>query len=55
MSGSYLLAEEGGPRNRIGGISVSLSSSDGQVIGGSVGMLIAAGPVQVLPLGLFFV
>ncbi|PKI53981.1 hypothetical protein CRG98_025592 [Punica granatum] len=48
LSGSYLLAEEGGPRNRTGGISVSLSSPDGHVIGGSVGMLIAAGPVQVV-------
>lgn len=48
LSGSYLLAEDGGPRNRTGGVSVSLSSPDGHVIGGSVGMLIAAGPVQVV-------
>lgn len=41
-------AETGGPRNRIGGISVSLCSPDGHVIGGGVGgMLIAASPVQV--------
>lgn len=47
MSGSYLVAEEGGPRNRTGGLSVSLSSADGHVIGGGVGgMLIASGPVQ---------
>lgn len=52
MSGSYLLAEEGGPHNRTGGVSVSLSSPDGHVIGGSAGMLIAAGPVQVYSLGL---
>ncbi|KAK4802667.1 hypothetical protein SAY86_000870 [Trapa natans] len=48
LSGSYLVAEEGGPRDRAGGISASLSSSDGRVIGGSVGMLIAASPVQVV-------
>ncbi|XP_034709243.1 AT-hook motif nuclear-localized protein 5 [Vitis riparia] len=49
LSGSYLPAETGGPRNRIGGISVSLCSSDGHVIGGGVGgMLIAASPVQVV-------
>lgn len=42
-----MVAEEGGPRNRTGGLSVSLSSADGHVIGGGVGgMLIASGPVQ---------
>ncbi|XP_047327467.1 AT-hook motif nuclear-localized protein 5-like [Impatiens glandulifera] len=49
LSGSYLVAENGGPRSRTGGISVSLCSSDGHVIGGAVGgMLTAAGPVQVV-------
>ncbi|XP_021815486.1 AT-hook motif nuclear-localized protein 5 [Prunus avium] len=48
LSGSYLVAEDGGPRNRTGGISVSLSSPDGHVIGGAVAMLIAATPVQVV-------
>nr|KYP67282.1 Putative DNA-binding protein ESCAROLA [Cajanus cajan] len=48
LSGSYLVAEEGGPRNRTGGMSVSLSSPDGQVIGGGVTRLIAASPVQVV-------
>ncbi|XP_057978333.1 AT-hook motif nuclear-localized protein 5 [Malania oleifera] len=48
LSGSYLLSESGGPRSRVGGINVSLSSPDGHVIGGAVGMLIAAGPVQVV-------
>lgn len=48
LSGSYLVAEDGGPRNRTGGISVSLSSPDGHVIGGGVAVLMAAGPVQVL-------
>ncbi|XP_062027739.1 AT-hook motif nuclear-localized protein 5-like [Rosa rugosa] len=48
LSGSYLVAEDGGPRDRTGGISVSLSSSDGHVIGGAVAMLIAATPVQIV-------
>ncbi|KAA8520826.1 hypothetical protein F0562_011499 [Nyssa sinensis] len=49
LSGSYLLAESGGPHNRTGGLSVSLCSPDGHVIGGGVGgMLIAASPVQVV-------
>ncbi|KDP25444.1 hypothetical protein JCGZ_20600 [Jatropha curcas] len=48
MSGSYLVSEDGGPRNRTGGISASLSTPDGHVIGGAIGMLIAAGPVQVV-------
>ena len=47
LSGSYLVAEDGGPRNRTGGVSVSLSSPDGHVIGGGVAMLMAASPVQV--------
>jgi len=42
-----LVAEDGGPHNRTGGISVSLSSTDGHVIGGGVARLIAASPVQV--------
>ncbi|KAH7550303.1 hypothetical protein ACOSP7_024454 [Xanthoceras sorbifolium] len=48
LSGSYLVAEDGGPRSRTGGISVSLSSPDGQVFGGGVAMLTAASPVQVV-------
>ncbi|GAV57936.1 AT_hook domain-containing protein/DUF296 domain-containing protein [Cephalotus follicularis] len=48
LSGSYLLAEDGGPRNRSGGISASLSSPDGHVIGGGVGRLIALSPAQVV-------
>lgn len=48
LSGSYLVAEDGGPRNRTGGVSVSLSSPDGHVIGGGVAVLIAASPVQVV-------
>ncbi|KAF3950730.1 hypothetical protein CMV_023550, partial [Castanea mollissima] len=48
LSGSYLVAEDGGPRNRTGGISASLSSADGHVIGGGIAMLIASSPVQVV-------
>lgn len=49
LSGSYLPANSGGSRNRTGGLSVSLASPDGRVIGGGVGgMLIAASPVQVI-------
>ncbi|KAJ1416112.1 PPC domain [Sesbania bispinosa] len=48
LSGSYLVAEDGGPRNRTGRVSVSLSSPDGHVIGGGVARLIAASSVQVV-------
>ncbi|XP_044494119.1 AT-hook motif nuclear-localized protein 11 [Mangifera indica] len=49
LSGSYLVTSSGGPRNRSGGLSVSLASSDGRIIGGGVGgMLIAASTVQVI-------
>ncbi|KAG8479641.1 hypothetical protein CXB51_029396 [Gossypium anomalum] len=46
LSGSYVRNETGG---RTGGLSVCLSSGDGQIIGGGVGgPLRAAGPVQVI-------
>ncbi|KAG6749497.1 hypothetical protein POTOM_046548 [Populus tomentosa] len=49
LSGSYLLTNDGGSHNRSGGLSVSLASPDGRVIGGGVGgVLIAASPVQVI-------
>ncbi|XP_074317735.1 AT-hook motif nuclear-localized protein 5-like [Silene latifolia] len=49
LSGSYLVAETGGPRSRTGGVNVSLSSPDGHVIGGAVsGTLVASRPVQVV-------
>ncbi|GLJ55355.1 hypothetical protein SUGI_1187790 [Cryptomeria japonica] len=49
LSGSFLLTENGGARSRTGGLSVSLASPDGRVIGGGVaGMLMAASPVQVV-------
>lgn len=42
-------SEIGGTKSRSGGMSVSLAGSDGRVMGGGLaGMLIAAGPVQVL-------
>ncbi|KAL3536829.1 hypothetical protein ACH5RR_000195 [Cinchona calisaya] len=49
LSGSYLISANSGSHNRIGGLSVSLASPDGRVIGGGVGgVLIAASPVQVI-------
>lgn len=49
LSGSYLMTDESGSRSRSGGLSISLSSPDGRVIGGGVGgLLIAATPVQVI-------
>lgn len=40
--------ETGGMRNRSGGMSVSLASPDGRVVGGGVaGLLVAASPIQV--------
>ncbi|XP_043717053.1 AT-hook motif nuclear-localized protein 10-like [Telopea speciosissima] len=49
LTGSFLLTEDGGTRSRTGGLSVSLAGSDGRVLGGGVaGMLMAAGPVQVI-------
>ncbi|KAJ8900469.1 hypothetical protein K2173_025246 [Erythroxylum novogranatense] len=49
LSGSYLLTGSGSSRNRTGGLSVSLASPDGRVVGGGVGgVLIAASPVQVI-------
>ncbi|ERM95086.1 hypothetical protein AMTRI_Chr07g30610 [Amborella trichopoda] len=49
LSGSYMLTESGGSRNRTGGLSVSLASPDGRVVGGGVaGLLLAASPVQVI-------
>ncbi|XP_073030760.1 AT-hook motif nuclear-localized protein 5-like [Primulina eburnea] len=48
LSGLYLVAEIGSPRNRTGGISISVCSPDGHVIGGAIGgRLIAASLVQM--------
>ncbi|KAF2576323.1 hypothetical protein F2Q70_00001540 [Brassica cretica] len=48
LGGSYLVNEGGGPKSRTGGLSVSLSGPEGHVLGGGIGMLIAASLVQVV-------
>ncbi|RAL44449.1 hypothetical protein DM860_011726 [Cuscuta australis] len=49
LTGSFMPSETGGIRNRSGGMSVSLASPDGRVVGGGVaGMLVAAAPVQIV-------
>ncbi|KAD4384741.1 hypothetical protein R6Q59_011101 [Mikania micrantha] len=49
LAGSFIPSENGGIKNRSGGMSVSLSSPDGRVVGGSVaGLLVAASPVQII-------
>ncbi|KAK7252656.1 hypothetical protein RIF29_36759 [Crotalaria pallida] len=49
LSGSFMPSESDGTRSRSGGMSVSLVSPDGRVVGGGVvGLLVAASPVQVV-------
>ncbi|PON92886.1 PPC domain containing protein [Trema orientale] len=49
LSGSFMPNETAGTRSRSGGMSVSLASPDGRVVGGGVaGLLVAASPVQVV-------
>lgn len=49
LSGSFLPQESNGICSRTGGLSVSLAGPDGRVVGGGVaGLLMAAGPVQVV-------
>ncbi|KAM1069946.1 hypothetical protein ACFX13_001848 [Malus domestica] len=49
LSGSYIPTENAGTKSRSGGMSVALAGPDGRVVGGGLaGMLIAAGPVQVV-------
>ncbi|XP_022995666.1 AT-hook motif nuclear-localized protein 1-like [Cucurbita maxima] len=49
LSGSFMPSDNGGTRGRSGGMSVSLASPDGRVVGGGVaGLLVAASPVQVV-------
>ncbi|KAJ8767668.1 hypothetical protein K2173_018226 [Erythroxylum novogranatense] len=46
LSGSFMPTESGGTRGRSGGMSVSLASPDGRVVGGGVaGLLVAASPI----------
>lgn len=53
LSGSFMPNDSGGTRSRTGGMSVSLASPDGRVVGGGLGgLLVAASPVQVF-LGYF--
>ncbi|EPS57717.1 hypothetical protein M569_17101, partial [Genlisea aurea] len=50
LTGSYTVSDSGGGmKSRTGGLSVSLASPDGRVIGGGVaGMLTAASPIQIV-------
>ncbi|ESQ51959.1 hypothetical protein EUTSA_v10016801mg [Eutrema salsugineum] len=49
LTGSFLLLENNGHKSRMGGLSVTLSAPDGNVLGGCVsGLLIAASPVQIV-------
>ncbi|KAL3714046.1 hypothetical protein ACJRO7_006054 [Eucalyptus globulus] len=49
LSGSFAPIINGGTISKSGGMSVSLSGPDGHVIGGGLaGLLVAAGPVQVI-------
>ncbi|XP_050265042.1 AT-hook motif nuclear-localized protein 1-like [Quercus robur] len=49
LSGSFMPTDSGATRSRSGGMSVSLASPDGRVVGGGVaGLLVAASPVQIV-------
>ncbi|GAB4825995.1 AT-hook motif nuclear-localized protein 1 [Ancistrocladus abbreviatus] len=49
LSGSFMPTDNGIVKSRSGGMSVSLASPDGRVLGGGLaGLLIAASPVQVV-------
>lgn len=49
LRGSYTVTDNGGLKSRSGGLTVSLASPDGRIIGGGVaGLLMAASPIQVL-------
>ncbi|RDX78760.1 AT-hook motif nuclear-localized protein 6, partial [Mucuna pruriens] len=49
LSGSFMPTENGVTRSRSGGMSISLAGPDGRVMGGGLaGLLVAAGPVQVV-------
>lgn len=55
LSGSFVPGDNGLNKIRLGGMSVSLVGPDGRIFGGGLaGMLVAAGPVQVV-LGSFLV
>ncbi|ESW24398.1 hypothetical protein PHAVU_004G127200 [Phaseolus vulgaris] len=49
LTGSYMPTENGFTKSRSGGMSISLAGPDGRVMGGGLaGLLVAAGPVQVV-------
>ncbi|KAM3309141.1 AT-hook motif nuclear-localized protein 6 [Capsicum chacoense] len=49
LSGSYMSSDNGVTKSRSGGMSVCLLGPDGRVIGGGLaGVLMAAGPVQIV-------
>ncbi|KAL2248594.1 UNVERIFIED_CONTAM: AT-hook motif nuclear-localized protein 6 [Sesamum indicum] len=49
LMGSFMPSDNGLTKSRSGGMSVSLAGPDGRVLGGGLaGMLVAAGPVQVV-------
>ncbi|GAB2271992.1 hypothetical protein Dimus_006818 [Dionaea muscipula] len=49
LCGSFTPTEREGVRHRAGGLSVSMSSPNGQVVGGCVaGLMVAASPVQLI-------
>ncbi|CAF2026853.1 hypothetical protein HID58_078017 [Brassica napus] len=49
LSGSFMPSDSDGTRSRTGGMTVSLASPDGRVVGGGVaGLLVAATPIQVV-------
>ncbi|KAG2240462.1 hypothetical protein Bca4012_023344 [Brassica carinata] len=49
LSGSFMPSDTDGTRSRTGGMTVSLASPDGRVVGGGVaGLLVAATPIQVV-------
>lgn len=51
LKGSYTISESGGIKSGTGGLSISLGSADGRIIGGGVaGLLMAATPIQVITL-----
>ncbi|EOA12533.1 hypothetical protein CARUB_v10026514mg [Capsella rubella] len=55
LSGSFMPIENGGTKGRSGGMSISIAGPNGKIVGGGLaGMLIAAGPVQVV-MGSFIV
>ncbi|GER48016.1 AT hook motif DNA-binding family protein [Striga asiatica] len=49
LTGSFMPSDNGLTKSRSGGISVCLAGPDGRVLGGGLaGMLVAAGPVQIV-------